>query len=141
MVADDLGRLSGGEGHGGQVIGDLLTLDPALTTGIKDVGVAVYFNQGAEVIVPAFSASAGRQGPDPGGAPLNPGMLTDLMAVMPVHRGLRRVGRGEVLITRGLVGLELDQHVIAGSSDDLNRFLGHAGHLRDTTVRIDLTLG
>ena len=107
-----------------------MTLDPALTPGIEDVGVAVNFNQGTEVIVPEFSASAKLQGPDPGGAPLNPGLLTDLMAVRPVPRGLRRLSRGEALIKRGLVGLQLDQQLIAGGSDDLNRFFGHAEHLR-----------
>ena len=64
-------------------------------TGIEDLGVAVDFDQGAEMVVPLLKAGTGRQVPEPGGTLLNPVMATDLVAVVLVLGPLGRIRLGQ----------------------------------------------
>jgi hypothetical protein len=64
-------------------------------TGIEDLGVAVDFDQGAEMVVPILNADTGRQVPEPGGTLLNPVMATDLVAVVLVLGALGRIRLGQ----------------------------------------------
>src|SRR5512143_4260099 len=98
MATDGLSGLRGGERHGGQVVSRFLALAPVLVAGMEHLGVALHFYQGAEVIMPGFCAGAGEQEPDARGAPLDPAMTAEFMAMMAIHRPLHGVGRGEALI-------------------------------------------
>ena len=58
--------------------------------------------------------------------PFDPVMATDLMGVVPVLGWLPRIGLGEVLKQRGLVGFHLHQQVVTGGDNGFNRFFDSA---------------
>lgn len=114
VVADDVAEVLRGGGRRTEVVGGFFPAGiPVLASGVEALGAASDFDGDLEVVMPGVASGARGELPQSYGALFEAGALTQLAAVvMTVRPALGTVGT-DCLRERGMIGLQLHEHVIA----------------------------